>query len=124
MRSFIISVALLLSVAAFVAVYIGFMQRYCAEMLALSASLPKEEATYQNGIETLRAIERKWKEKKTLISYLMDHREVERVDIAFSDMKNAFYSGDFQQYTVYADEFEYAVTRLLQISGVTAENIF
>ncbi len=124
MRSFIISVTLLTAVAVFVTCYIGFMRSYCTELLELSSSLPKDEETYKKGEETLRLIEAEWNEKKTLVSYLMDYREVDRVSVALSDMKNAFYSGDFQQYTVYSDEFHHAVRRLYEISAVSAENIF
>ena len=124
MRSFVISVILLTAVTAFVIVDIAIMKNYCAELIELTDSLPKEEENYKDGKDTIDRISEKWQKRAVLISYLMDYREVDRVNIALSDMKNAFYSGDFQQYTVYSDEFRHAVIRLMQISSVTLENIF
>ena len=124
MRSFVISVILLVAVTSFVIADIAIMKNFCTELIVLADSLPKEEENYKDGKKTLDTISEKWERRKTLIAYLMDYREVDRVNIALSDMKNAFYSGDFQQYTVYSDEFRHAVQRLLQISSVTLENIF
>lgn len=124
MRSFIISVVLLTAVTALVAADIVFMRNFCSELLKLTDSLPMEESAYEEGKETLKAISEKWESREKLISYLMDYREVDRVNVALSDMKNAFDSGDFQQYTVYSDEFRHAVQRLYEISSVTPENIF
>lgn len=124
MRSFIISLVLLITVTAFVIADIVYMQDFCSGLLKLADSLPKEEETYRSGEKTLEKIEKTWKSKEELIAYLMDYREVDRVNVALSDMKNAFYSGDFQQYTVYSDEFRHAVERLRDISGVSFENVF
>ena len=124
MRTFIISLVLLVAVTAFVIADIAFMQDYCADLLALADSLPMDEDSYEEGKETLCQISEKWKSKEKMIAYLMDYREVDRVNVALSDMQNAFGSGDFQQYTVYSDEFRHAVQRLCDISKVTLENIF
>ena len=124
MRSFIISVIVLITVTLCVFMNIRFMRVFCTDLLTLSASVPADAENYKAGEETLRLIAQKWKEKEKLISFFTDYREVDRVNVALSDALNAFDSDDHQQYTVYFAQFRHAVKRLLDINRITAENIF
>lgn len=124
MRSFITAVILLAAVFAGVFANIGFMEKYCGELISLSYTLPEDEEKYGDGGENLKKLGRMWRENKEFISFFMDFREVDRADSALRAMENSFYSKDHQQYVIYLDEFRHAVTRLYEINGITLENIF
>ena len=123
MKSVIISVCLILTVSAGVTVNAFHTcstvadLRAEAELLNISESVSKEEQ------ELFRALRSKWNEKRDILTYLYDYREIENIELAVVRMESAIYSNNPCEFPVYKGEFLYSLSRLEEISIFSFKNI-
>ncbi len=123
MKSVIISICLLLAVStgvtlnAFHTCSTVSDLRFKAEQLNISESISKEEK------EIFKSLRSKWNEKRNILTYLYDYREIESIELAVVRMESAINSNSPCEFSVYKGEFMYSLSRLEEISIFSFKNI-
>ncbi len=123
MKSVIISVVLLLATTAGVIVNIFYIDTTVSEIIEKAESMPIDSESFASQKDKAEEIYGLWGKQKNAVTYLVDYREVEEVDVACQKLYNSVRGEDFSAYLIARDEFIHALTRLRDISLITAENI-
>ncbi len=123
MKTFIISVILLLAVIAGVTVNAAYTAKVTDVFIQEAASLNKENIMTEDGRKIFNSIKELWDKEYRILSCLYDYREIEKVQTSLLRMENCLIIENFEEFLISKGDFLYSVERLKKISKLSFENI-
>lgn len=121
MRSVILAILLLLGVSATIAIS-GVYTHNVAQAMLDDAEMICSVTHKENERSVTKMIER-WERAENILICLYDHRHVQAIDVALTDLKASVVNGNCDSVAIYKSELMHHLTYLKEISGISLKKI-
>lgn len=123
MKTFVISIILLLAVIAGVTGNAVYTANVADVIIEKTGLLNENNIMTEEGIEIFNSIEELWKKEYGILTCLYDYQEIEKVQLALLRMQNCLITESYDEFLISKGEFLYSVERIKKISKASFENI-
>ena len=123
MKTFVISIILLLAVIAGVTGNAVYTANVADVIIEKTVLLNENNIMTEEGIEIFNSIEELWNKEYGILTCLYDYQEIEKVQLALLRMQNCLITESYDEFLISKGEFLYSVERIKKISKASFENI-
>lgn len=123
MKTFVISIILLLAVIAGVTGNAVYTANVADVIIEKTGLLNENNIMTEEGIEIFNSIEELWNKEYGILTCLYDYQEIEKVQLALLRMQNCLITESYDEFLISKGEFLYSVERIKKISKASFENI-
>lgn len=123
MKTFVISIILLLAVIAGVTGNAVYTANVADVIIEKTGLLNENNIMTEEGIEIFNSIEELWNKEYGILTCLYDYQEIEKVQLALLRMQSCLNTESYDEFLISKGEFLYSVERIKKISKASFENI-
>lgn len=116
MKSFIISLAILIVITSLLLFGSCYLSDRLSDLLKKTSDLSEEKAVFADpgNKEQAESLESFWTDRKKVLFHCVDRRQLERIDLIFSDLNCAIEQENYMLYLVSKRDLEWKLKDLIQ----------
>ncbi len=116
MKSFLISLIILIVITAILIFGSIYLTDHCSQILSKISDLSENKEVFadENNRDKAQLLEALWSSRKKVLCHCVERQELERIDLIFSDLKCALEQENFMLYLVCKRDLEWNLNELMQ----------